>query len=173
MTLALDESKVEVRIQFKDVPQGLVGNYVPRNELVIELQPTESVSWKLNSRPAGLFSHLAPAEIHLTNENRFPYPKVYESLLFSVMCGDHSDFVRGDEIEAAWKVCKKKKNIATHQYDIVITFFQIFTPILHWISGQDLPRPQLLKYSYGSKGPKELDGFLEKYGYMHRDEVSG
>jgi glucose-6-phosphate 1-dehydrogenase len=43
--------------------------------------------------------------------------------------------------------------------------YQIFTPILHWIDGKEGPRPKPSPYPYGSRGPKELDGFIGKLGY--------
>ena len=48
-----------------------------------------------------------------------------------------------------------------------LTFFldQIFTPILHWIEGRDGAAPKPLEYPYGSRGPKELEDFVKKYGY--------
>lgn len=42
---------------------------------------------------------------------------------------------------------------------------QIFTPILHWIEGQNGARPRPVNYPYGTRGPKELDAFVEKYGF--------
>lgn len=42
---------------------------------------------------------------------------------------------------------------------------QIFTPILHWIDGQAGPRPRPQPYPYGSRGPKELDEFIGRWGY--------
>lgn len=43
--------------------------------------------------------------------------------------------------------------------------WQIFTPILHWIEGKSGPGPKPVPYPYGSRGPKELDAFIQKYGY--------
>lgn len=42
---------------------------------------------------------------------------------------------------------------------------QIFTPILHWIDGQTGVAPKPLPYPYGSRGPAQLDAFIERYGY--------
>ena len=57
------------------------------------------------------------------------------------------------------------------------TFFfflveQIFTPILHWIDGKNGPRPKPLPYPYGSRGPKEIDDFTEKYYFKRTQEGS-
>ena len=47
---------------------------------------------------------------------------------------------------------------------------QIFTPILHWIDGQSGPRPKPVPYPYGSRGPKELEPFIGKYGFKRATE---
>ena len=46
-----------------------------------------------------------------------------------------------------------------------VSDLQIFTPILHWIEGKSGPAPKPVPYPYGSRGPKELDSFIGKYGY--------
>ena len=43
---ALDESKVEIRIQFKPVAKGMFKE-IQRNELVIRVQPNEAIYLKL------------------------------------------------------------------------------------------------------------------------------
>ena len=48
---------------------------------------------------------------------------------------------------------------------------QIFTPILHWIDGQAGARPKPVPYPYGSRGPKELGAFIEKYGYKRSTDM--
>ncbi|KAJ1343757.1 glucose-6-phosphate 1-dehydrogenase [Batrachochytrium salamandrivorans] len=82
---ALDEQKTEIRIQFKDVANNLYSD-IARNELVIRVQPREAVEIKI--------------------------PDAYESLILDALKGDKSNFVRDDELDAAWK---------------------IFTPVLHAI----------------------------------------
>lgn len=46
---------------------------------------------------------------------------------------------------------------------------QIFTPILHWIDGQNGTAPTPLPYPYGSRGPAKLDEFIAKYGYKRTE----
>jgi hypothetical protein len=48
-------------------------------------------------------------------------------------------------------------------------FIQIFTPLLHWIEGKQGPAPRPVPYPYGSRGPKELDDFVSKYGFKRND----
>nr|GAT59437.1 glucose-6-phosphate 1-dehydrogenase [Mycena chlorophos] len=143
---ALNEAKVEVRIQFKDVTQGIFKD-ISRNELIIRIQPSEAVYLKMNTKTPGLITRAMPTEMDLTYKRRFTetkIPEAYEALILDALKGDHSNFVRNDELDVAWK---------------------IFTPILHWIEGKQGQRPRPVQYPYGSRGPKELDAFITKYGY--------
>lgn len=140
---ALNEAKAEVRIQFKDV----AGNIYPthaRNELVIRVQPDEAMYMKFMNKQPGLSSDTVISELDLSYSKRFADVKIadaYESLIFDVLKGDKSNFVRDDELDAAWK---------------------IFTPLLHKIEKEKIqPEP----YKFGSRGPESLNNFIEKHGY--------
>ena len=104
--IALNEAKVEVRIQFKDVTQGIFKD-IARNELVIRIQPSEAVYMKLNTKTPGLYTRAMPTEMDLTYKRRFvdaSIPEAYEALILDALKGDHSNFVRDDELDVAWKV---------------------------------------------------------------------
>ena len=112
---ALDERKCEVRIQFKDVPGNLFGGKAARNELVLRIQPNEAIFLKTTNKQPGLSSEIVPSYLDLTYNERFEGYKpvdAYERLILDVLQGDQSHFVRGDELEEAWK---------------------IFTPMLHQV----------------------------------------
>ncbi|KAN0126979.1 glucose-6-P dehydrogenase [Russula decolorans] len=149
---ALNDAKVEVRVQFKDVTSGIFKD-ICRNELVLRIQPSEAVYLKLNTKVPGLYTRALPTEMDLTYKRRFvenKIPEAYEALILDALKGDHSNFVRHDELDHAWK---------------------IFTPILHWIEGKDgQQRPRPSPYPYGSRGPKEIDSFVAKYGYIRASE---
>src|SRR5258708_6543071 len=103
---ALNEAKVEVRIQFKDVSQGIFKD-VSRNELVLRIQPSEAVYLKMNAKAPGLYTRALPTEMDLTYKRRFSdnkIPEAYEALILDALKGDHSNFVRHDELDVAWKV---------------------------------------------------------------------
>lgn len=122
----MNESKVEVRIQFKDVEGGIF-NDIGRNELVLRIQPDEAVYMKMNSKLPGFETRAVPTELDLTYKNRFTeakIPQAYEALILDAFKGDHSNFVRDDELDVAWK---------------------IFTPILHWIDGESHPTWSICK----------------------------
>lgn len=142
---ALNEAKVEVRIQFKNVAGNLYDD-TARNELVIRIQPKESVYMKFNSKQPGLSYQTIQTDLDLSYHDRYTdlaIPDAYESLILDVLRNDHSNFVRDDELEASWK---------------------IFTPLLHAIDDPQQHLP-LVTYPYGSRGPQELNAFVEKFGY--------
>ncbi|KAI8988978.1 glucose-6-P dehydrogenase [Pilobolus umbonatus] len=142
---ALNEAKVEVRIQFRNVA-GLLYNNANRNELVMRVQPDEAVYIKFNNKQPGLSYQTIQTELDLTYHSRYSnlsIPDAYESLILDVLRNDHSNFVRADELEAAWK---------------------IFTPLLHKIDEKDKD-VHIDSYEFGSRGPVGLDDFVKKYGY--------
>lgn len=98
---------MEIRIQFKDVTQGIFKD-IARNELVLRIQPSEAVYMKLNTKTPGLHTRVLPVEMDLTYKKRFTetnIPEAYEALILDALKGDHSNFVRDDELDVAWKVC--------------------------------------------------------------------
>lgn len=114
LIVALNEQKTEIRIQFNDVTSGIFKD-IPRNELVIRVQPNEAVYIKMNTKLPGLTMRTATTELDLTYRRRFSdlnIPEAYEALLLDAFKGDHSNFVRDDELDASWRV---------------------FTPLLHYL----------------------------------------
>lgn len=147
---ALDEQKVEIRIQFKPVAPGLFSD-IGRNELVVRVQPSEAVYVKLNQKYPGMETKPVISDLDLSYHQQFGdarIPQAYEALILDCLKDDHSNFVRDDELDYAWR---------------------IFTPLLHQIDAGDV---SVTNYKYGSRGPAELDHFVRKYGYVrtHADE---
>ena len=125
---ALNEQKTEIRIQFRDVTSGIFKD-IPRNELVIRVQPNESIYIKMNSKLPGLSMQTVSTELDLTYRRRFSdlkIPEAYESLILDALKGDHSNFVRDDELDASWR---------------------IFTPLLHYLDEKSEVQP--MQYPYG------------------------
>ena len=153
---ALNERKAEIRIQFKQPVNGLYNNQLSPNELVLRVQPQEAMYLKLSTKKPGLSSELMHSELDLTYNERFQedekeleLPDAYERLIYDVIKGDHNLFVRSDELEAAW---------------------QIFTPILHYIEDPKMKDTTPILYEYGSRGPKEADELIAKYGYIRTEK---
>lgn len=148
---ALNEAKVEIRVQFKDATPGIFTD-IMRNELVFRIQPDEAVYIKMNAKLPGFQFSAVPTDLDLTYKSRFTdanIPQAYEALILDAIKGDHSNFVRDDELFVAWK---------------------IFTPILHWIDGRDGVAPKPEPYPYGSRGPRQLEEFVARYGFKRTDE---
>ena len=146
---ALNEGKVEIRIQFKAVASGMFNN-IPNNELVIRIQPNEAIYLKCNAKTPGLSTSTQLTELDLTYSSRYKnywIPEAYESLIRDALLGDHSNFVRDDELDVSWK---------------------LFTPLLNYLEGPDAPQPEI--YPYGSRGPKNLTKYLEEHKYVFQEE---
>lgn len=152
---ALDEGKVDVRIQFKDetddifskfeTPDGVKLAKPPRNEFVVRLQPDEAVYMKMNIKKPGVASMPVQTELDLTYKNRFAQrlPDAYERLIINAMTGNQSNFVRSDELAEAWR---------------------IFTPMLHAIARGE---GTILDYPYGSRGPVAATEMAAKHRYEY------
>lgn len=149
---ALDESKVEIRIQFKQVAKGIFKE-IQRNELVIRIQPNEAVYLKINSKIPGISTETSLTELDLTYASRYSkdfwIPEAYEALIRDCYLGNHANFVRDDELDVSW---------------------QLFTPLLNFIESAEGPKPEI--YPYGSKGPKELREFMINHGYVYDQDGS-
>ncbi|KAF9955519.1 Glucose-6-phosphate 1-dehydrogenase [Modicella reniformis] len=145
---ALDQQKTEIRIQFKNVACGIFKS-LSRNEIVIRVQPDEAVYVKMMNKEPGLGMKTIISDLDLSYSSRFNdsvIPEAYEALILDALNGDHSNFVRNDELDAAWK---------------------IFTPILKKIDqGEINPIP----YAYGTRGPKGLTEFVAKHGYTRGEQ---
>ncbi len=140
----LNEQKAEIRIQFKDVPGLLLNPDIARNELVIRVQPNESVYLKMIVKRPGLGTDPILSDLDLSYATRYHgirIPEAYESLILDVLKNDQSNFVRSDELEAAWK---------------------IFTPVLHRIEKEHV---MPVVYPFGSRGPAAADELTERLGY--------
>jgi len=146
---ALNQRKVEVRVQFKATPATSLlfpGQRVPRNELVIRLQPNEALFMRTAVKAPGIGQNVVQSELDLTYADRygskFDNPDAYTRMLLNVLRGDQSTFVRDDELRVAW---------------------EIFTPLLNRIEKNASIRPIL--YEYGSRGPSEADEMAIRVGY--------
>ena len=134
---ALHERKAEIRIQFRHVPGSLFSSMyggaldLSTNELVIRVQPDESIYLKINNKVPGLGMRLNHTKLDLQYKAAYDvdFPDAYERLILDVVNGDKRLFIRSDELEAAW---------------------DLFTPLLN-----ELEEKQVVPetYPYGSRGP--------------------
>lgn len=98
----------EIVVEFKKHPFSLFAddqNHTP-NKLVINIQPEESITLHTVIKKPGLSRgiKLEPVELTLTagTDKKQNYD-AYERLLLDVFAGDQTLFMRGDEVEAAWR----------------------------------------------------------------------
>jgi glucose-6-phosphate 1-dehydrogenase len=78
---ALNESRVEVRIQYKDVAGGIFKGQEKRNMTIIRVQPNEAVYQRIMIKKPGMGFSLEETELDLTYSTRFQVYKYYLSLI--------------------------------------------------------------------------------------------
>ena len=65
----------QVRIQYKDVPGDIFNGSTIRNELVIRVQPNESVYVKVMTKTPGMSFSLQETELDLSYKSRYTSSK--------------------------------------------------------------------------------------------------
>ena len=154
---ALHKRQAEIRIQFHHAPGNLYKKQLGAtsdmnsNELVIRIQPDESIYLRVNSKIPGLGMRLDQTDLDLQYKTKFgsgDLPDAYERLILDVAQGDKRLFIRNDELEAAWK---------------------LFTPLLDKID-EDKMSPEL--YPYGSRGPIGAHYLASRYNVRWGDTYS-
>jgi len=100
----------EVCIQYRPVPHqsfppSAVGGLEP-NRLLLRIHPQEGIVVRFQAKRPGAEMRLATVETRFSYGEAFqaPEPEAYETLLLDVLRGDTTMFMRGDQVEEAWKV---------------------------------------------------------------------
>lgn len=130
----------EVAIKFKKIPHSIFGCFdamqIPRNELILTIQPDEGFSLKINAKKPGSKFCMANVDMDFKyHDLGTPIAEAYERLLLDSMLGDSTLFIRKDCIELAW---------------------QLFDPILNiWEDRKNLESNPLYFYKAETEGPKE------------------
>jgi glucose-6-phosphate 1-dehydrogenase len=143
---ALEDKQVSIRIQFHEEIRPFLEK-TWRNELVIRAQPEEAMYLKITTKVPGIGQDLHQTELDLSYGKRYGVvlPEAYESLINEAILGNSTNFVRSDELEAAWR---------------------IFTPLLHAIDRGEL-KP--LPYAAGTRGPAEADELIARSGFRRTE----
>jgi glucose-6-phosphate 1-dehydrogenase len=103
------------------------------NRMVITLQPDEGFDLYFNVKAPGPPFRLEPQRLRFRYDEAFGVlPDAYETLLLDVVRGEQTFFVRGDEVELAWRV---------------------YTPLLTQL-------PQVRLYPAGTRGPPGADDLI-------------
>jgi glucose-6-phosphate 1-dehydrogenase len=145
----LSQSKVEIAIRFKPVPQlmfaSTMEDRIQANTLVLRVQPKEGINLSIETKNPG--SRVCLNTVLMD----FTYPKVfflepYERILLDCMQGDQMLFVRADDVEQTWT---------------------LLTPLIDAVEsdtfGKGFPN-----YASGSSGPAEADELLGRDGRSWR-----
>nr|CCC93453.1 putative glucose-6-phosphate 1-dehydrogenase [Trypanosoma congolense IL3000] len=139
---ALEQRYLGIHVQFKDEIRPF-GTATQRNELIIRAQPSEGMYLRLTAKTPGVLSDTHQTELDLSYENRYniTLPDAYESLIHEALLGRSTNFVRKDELDAAWR---------------------IYTPLLEAIERGETG---MHLYQAGSTGPAEAQAFVEESGF--------
>jgi glucose-6-phosphate 1-dehydrogenase len=149
----LPQRRSEIVVQFRPVPHlifpGATRDVVP-NRLVIRVQPDEGISLHMMTKvpgPGGMRLRQAPLNLSFAETFQGRQPDAYERLLMDVVRGNPMLFMRGDEVETAWRWIE---------------------PILAgWNMQGDAPKT----YTAGSWGPSAAIGLIERDGRTWHEDM--
>lgn len=143
--LAMDVAEISVR--FQDVPHrsfpDVVGLNAEPTRLVIQIQPEQGIVLKFTAKEPGFHIRLHPVAMRFSYREAFgaEVPEAYETLLWDVMAGDPTLFMRADQVEAAWKLVE---------------------PVL--TAWERNPAPDFPNYAAGSWGPEAAEALVARNG---------
>jgi glucose-6-phosphate 1-dehydrogenase len=131
-----------IMIQFKESPHKIFKDDIMPNQLIISIQPELEIGLMFEGKVPGLHMNLESVEMDFMykDNSKESLPEAYEALLLDVLEGDATQFMRDDQIEAAWKVVM---------------------PILN--AWEKSPKKGLLTYEAGSWGPKAASALLKPW----------
>jgi len=140
----MSQRKTEIAIRFKQAPhlpfRDTPVDTLRPNWLVLAIAPDEGISLQFEVKRRGPAVDLAAVKMDFRYDDWFPKePNVgYETLLYDVMIGDPTHFMRADMVEQAWRVVQ---------------------PVLDAWAAQKAGFPD---YASGSDGPKAADELLAR-----------
>jgi glucose-6-phosphate 1-dehydrogenase len=137
-----------ISVQFKKVPHNAFppeasDSWRP-NRLTIGIQPEMDIRLRFQAKQAGQGMILTPVDMVYNFLANAPddVPEAYETLLLDVMEGEATQFMRSDQVEAAWKIVMP-----------ILEVWQTRKPV-------DVPN-----YAPGTWGPDDADALIAKDGY--------
>ena len=139
----MSQRMTEIAIRFKQAPfspfEDTSIHALRPNWLVLRIAPDEGISLQFEVKRRGPIMDLAAVKMDFRYDDWFPKePNVgYETLLYDVMVGDQTLFMRADMVEEAWRIVQ---------------------PVLdHWAATKaDFPN-----YDSGSTGPEGADVLID------------
>jgi glucose-6-phosphate 1-dehydrogenase len=142
----MSQRKTEIAIRFKQAPytafQDTPVDTLRPNWLVLSIAPDEGISLQFEVKRRGPVVDLAAVRMDFHYDDWFPKePNVgYETLIYDVMIGDPTLFMRADMVEQAWRVVQ---------------------PVLDAWAAEKADFPD---YDSGSDGPKAAGELLARGG---------
>ena len=144
----LHEKSTELTIQFKPAPDFAFPKEATEtwrpNRLSIGISPEMDICLRFQAKRPGQAMILNPVDMVFNYEDAYngEEPEAYETLLYDVMDGDATLFMRADQVEAAWKVVM---------------------PILEvWAARKPMGFPN---YSPDSWGPEDAEALIARDGH--------
>jgi glucose-6-phosphate 1-dehydrogenase len=112
------------------------------NWLVLRIAPDEGISLQFEVKRRGPVVDLAAVKMDFHYDDWFPKePNVgYETLIYDVMIGDQTLFMRADMVEQTWRIVQ---------------------PVL---DARAAERADFLNYASGGAGPNDADNMLARDG---------
>jgi glucose-6-phosphate 1-dehydrogenase len=145
----------EIAIRFKQAPYSLFKDTptesLSPNWLVIRIAPDEGISLQFEVKRRGPVVELAPVEMEFNYDDWFEkQPNVgYETLLYDVMIGDPTLFMRADMAEHGWRIVE---------------------PVLKAWAKEVARFPN---YASGSEGPRSADNLIAADGKRTWRSITG
>lgn len=143
----LVETVSEISIRFRDVPHNafpaMTGVNSQPVRLVMQIQPQEGVIIKFIAKEPGSPLRLRPVDMHFSYAEAFdqPSPSAYETLLYDLLAGDATLFMRSDQVQAAW---------------------ELLMPVIEtWEAN---PAPDFPNHAAGSWGPEAAERLVARDG---------
>ncbi|MEP9398961.1 glucose-6-phosphate dehydrogenase [Mesorhizobium sp. KR2-14] len=136
----------EIALRFKQAPSAVFQDTpitsLRPNWLVLSIAPEEGISLQFEVKCPGPVVDLAAVKMDFRYNDWFPKePNVgYETLIYDVMIGDQTLFVRADTVEQTWRIVQ---------------------PVLDAWAAQ---KPDFPNYDSGDEGPKAADELLRRDG---------
>jgi glucose-6-phosphate 1-dehydrogenase len=123
----LPENSSTICIRFKTPPQDLLRHArqgpAQANWLLLGIQPNDCMKMEMQVKVPGLDLRTRAMSLDATYRKEIDEDyEAYEGLLLDVMQGDHSLFLRIDEVEAAWRVVDPIIKVWAMERDFINTY---------------------------------------------------
>jgi len=147
----MEQKQTEIVVNFKKVPHSIfetADGFSEPNQLIIRLQPEESIRMRIYVKAWGDDITLQPVHLNLDFNDVFQKRRMiaYERLLVDILRGNPVLFMRRDEVSTAWAW---------------------IDPILQaWQQYQNAPK----QYTAGSWGPPAASALISRDGYKWYEE---